>query len=69
MAVHLTPAQAAKLGIQPAAKTRTTRRGTPARDCLPLRCVTCREILARPSDENRHFDANPTHRRYEAVLS
>lgn len=67
MTVHLTPAQARKLGITPPAGKRRTRTATT--NCLPLRCCTCGEVFTRPVDENRHFDTNPTHRRYEAVLT
>jgi hypothetical protein len=65
--VNLTPAQAAALGL-------TKARGKPkqgrSRLACDMRCVACNEIVRMPADGPvPHQKENPTHRRYECVLS
>ena len=71
-AVRLTPAEAAKLldrGQTPLskeapAKKARTRKAVAVKDTLPVRCVACDEQFVTQAAEDRHFKANPEHRRY-----
>lgn len=72
MTVHLTEAQAKKLGIDVKGAGRPTkkrlRNTVAAADCAATRCVQCDARFERPVDEDRHFAANPSHRRYEMAF-
>jgi hypothetical protein len=65
----MTEAEARKLGIKgaPAAKKRTTGKATPAKDCSPVRCVTCGETFTSETAETRH-NAETRHARFETVM-
>jgi hypothetical protein len=67
--ISLTPAEARKLGIKVPGTARSTRKTAPARECSDTRCVECGEIFTTMAAEDRHFAANPTHRRYESVIT
>ena len=74
-AARMTKARARQLGLPgvepttPRKKGKRDRTAVPAKDCAPNVCHLCGELLGRPVDENRHFEANPTHARYESSLT
>ena len=67
MSVHLTPAEARRLGITESSKAKRTRKTVPVNECAPVRCVACGELFGSQAAEDRHFQTHPTHRRYEMV--
>lgn len=65
-AVHLTPAEAHRLGIDaPGARTRTTRRV--ARGPYLTRC-RCGAVFTTQASEDRHVAVAGGHLRFECVL-
>lgn len=68
MTVHLTEAEARRLGIKgaPAARRKTTSKAAPSADCAPNRCCTCGQIFTDETAEARH-NADTRHARYAMV--
>lgn len=65
MAVHLTEAQARKLGFKPT-KSKSKKKGM-GRGKAETRCTTCGVVCAGETAEKRHNDQTG-HGRYEVVL-
>lgn len=64
MSVHLTEAQARKLGFTPA-KSKSKKKGM-ARAGAKTRCCTCGEVFTSDAAETRHVE-EARHFRYEGV--
>lgn len=69
MAVHLTPEQAKKLGIDTKVrkKPKTTSKVVPAAECSKTQCCTCYVVFDTTAEEDRHVNAT-RHARYRSVL-
>lgn len=69
MAIHLTPEQARKMGIDVKAKhkPKTTGKHVPAAECSQVQCCTCYVVFATTAEEDRHVKET-RHARYRCVL-
>jgi hypothetical protein len=69
MVVHLTPEQAAKLGINTASSSKPKRnRRVVGEPGLPIVCATCGEPCDGETAQTRHMAATD-HHRFEAVIT
>jgi hypothetical protein len=65
--VHLTPAEARRLGLDTTpARKRTTRKE--ATGPYHTRCTKCGDEFTSVAAENRHLDADPSHLNYLCVI-
>lgn len=66
--LHLSPGEAAALGLGKVGAKRGTKTGR-SRVVCDMRCTTCSEVVRVPGvGPVPHMKENPTHRRYECVL-
>jgi len=67
MAVELTPAQAAKLGIDVPRRARKSKAGEDLAAPYPYRCHPCGAVLGSYLAAEKHLDREHGHGRLEAV--